>query len=104
MRYGVPPSTMLYSDPFDARDVAPNVQAHLSAFSSPRESYQAFRSGSVVASSSSCAIIDAMASAPALPLGEVVWAAHALGHRSGFPTNAYLMSWPLMFVYVCQPQ
>src|SRR5262245_40257968 len=32
-----------------------NAQAHLSAFSAPEESYQAFSCGSVIASESSCA-------------------------------------------------
>ena len=57
------------------RDVVPKVHAHLSAFSAPRRSYQALRSGSVTASSSSCAMIDAMPSAPALPFGPIVCAA-----------------------------
>ena len=43
-------------------------------------SYQAFKSGSVVASSNSCAMIEAIASAPRLPFGEVLWAEQALGH------------------------
>src|SRR6266513_4625711 len=84
--------------------VVPNVHAHLSAFSAPRRSYQAFRSGSVVASSSSCAMMLAMPSAPALLLGLVVCASHALGQRSGLPTNEYLMSEPAIVPCVCQPQ
>src|SRR5438876_11985319 len=85
--------------------VAPNVHAHLSAFSAPCESYQALRSGSVTASSSSCAMILAMPSAPGLPLGlDALWASHALGHRSGLPTNEYLTSAPRMLPWVCQPQ
>src|SRR5438874_10726333 len=85
----------LYFEPFDAVDSVPNVHAHLSAFSSPRLSYQALRSGSLIASSDSCAMIDAMPSAPALPLGDVVCSSHADGQRSGLPTNEYLMSRPL---------
>src|SRR5881394_4615310 len=48
------PSFMLAVDPLDVVYVVPNVHAHLSAFSMPRRSYHAFRSGSVTASSSSC--------------------------------------------------
>src|SRR5579862_4109022 len=95
---------MLYLEPLPAVEVAPNVQAHLSASSSPRRSYQAFRSGSVVASSSSCAMMLAMPSAPAFPLGEVVCSSQADGHRSGLPTKAYLISLPPMLACVCQPQ
>src|SRR6476619_6754262 len=97
MRYWPPPaSVMLYLEPFDAVEVVPKVQAHLSAFSWPRRSYQAFRSGSLIASSISCAMIDAMPSAPALPFGLVVCCAHDDGQRSGLPTNEYLMSRPAM--------
>src|SRR5438105_6615424 len=84
--------------------VVPNVHAHLSAFSEPRRSYHAFRSGSVTASSSSCAMMLAMPSAPALPFGLFVCASHALGQRSGFPMNANLMSDPEIVPRVCQPQ
>src|SRR3954465_13785435 len=84
--------------------VEPKVQAHLSAFSAPRLSYQAFRSGSVVASSSSCAMMLAMPSAPAFPLGPVVCCSHAEGQRSGLPTNEYLMSDPAIVPLVCHPQ
>src|SRR5690242_21763202 len=95
---------MLAWAPLDAVYVAPNVHAHLSAFSWPRVSYHALRSGSVVASSSSCAMMLAMPSAPALPFGPVVCSAHALGQRSGLPTNANLMSVPVIVPCVCQPQ
>src|SRR5205823_15090483 len=98
------PSVMLYFEPFDAVDIDPNVQAHLSAFSAPCRSYQALRSGSVTASSSSCEMMLAMPSAPALSLGLVVCAEQALGHRSGLPTNAYLMSNPPIVPCVCHPQ
>src|SRR5437588_11151288 len=98
------PSVMLYFEPFDAVDSVPKVQAHLSAFSLPERSYQALRSGSLIASSISCATIDAMPSAPALPLGLVVCAAHDAGQRSGLPTNEYLMSAPALVPCVCQPQ
>src|SRR5215831_10083783 len=84
--------------------VVPKVQAHLSAFSAPRRSYQAFRSGSLADSSSSCAMIEAMPSAPALPFGPVVCAAQAEGQRSGLPMNAYLMSLPAIVPCVCHPQ
>src|SRR5258708_1483866 len=84
--------------------VVPKVHAHLSPFSWPRRSYQALRSGSVVASSNSCAMIDAIPSAPALPFGAAVPLVHAAGQRSGFPTNEYLMSEPAMVPCVCQPQ
>src|ERR1700738_4710578 len=95
---------MLASAPLDVVKVLPKVQAHLSAFSAPRESYQAFRSGSVTVSSNSCAMIEAMPSAPALPFGPVVWASHADGQRSGLPTKEYLISYPLIVPRVCQPQ
>src|SRR5689334_17305318 len=95
---------MLASAPFTGY-VVPNVHAHLSAFSAPLRSYHALRSGSVTASSSSCAMMLAIPSAPALPLGPVVCAAQALGQRSGSPTNEYLMSpSPVIFACVCQPQ
>src|SRR3569832_76132 len=104
MRYWRVPSVMLYLEPFDAVEVVPKVQAHLSASSAPDLSYQALRSGSVVASSDSCMMIDAMPSAPALPLGLVVCAAQAEGQRSGLPMKAYLVSTPLTVACVCQPQ
>src|SRR6185312_1129903 len=95
----------LYFDPFEAVDSVPNVQAHLSAFSSPRESYQAFRSGSEVLSSNSCAMIEAMPSAPGLLFGLLaLCSSQADGQRSGFPTKAYLMFLPLMLASVCHPQ
>src|SRR5579884_3506817 len=94
----------LYFEPLEAVDSVPNVHAHLSAFSLPRRSYQAFRSGSLIASSDSWAMIDAIASAPALPFGLVVWSAHADGQRAALPMKAYLMSRPLMVACVCQPQ
>src|SRR5947209_571465 len=95
---------MLYLEPLDAVCVVPNVHAHLSAFSAPELSYQALRSGSVAASSSSWAKIEAMPSAPALPFGLVVWSSQALGQRAGFPTKEYLMSEPAMAPCVCHPQ
>src|SRR5258708_14258494 len=84
--------------------VVPNVHAHLSAFSCPLVSYQAFKSGSVTASSNSCEMIEAIPSAPAFPFGPVVCASHDDGHRSGLPMNAYLISLPLMVPCVCHPQ
>src|SRR4029079_10358560 len=90
--------------PIDAVDVVPKVHAHLSAFSCPRLSYHALRSGSVTASSSSCETMLAMPSAPALPFGPASCAAHALGQRSGLPTDANLMSVPVIVPCVCQPQ
>src|SRR5689334_15237786 len=104
MRYCLLPKVTLYFDPLLAVDSVPNVHAHLSAFSSPRLSYHAFKSGSVVASSSSWATIDAMPSAPAFPLGLVVCSAHEDRQRAGFPTNAYLISEPLIVALVCHPQ
>src|SRR2546423_7049254 len=95
---------MFAFEPFEVVYVVPNVHAHLSAFSCPRVSYQAFKSGSVTASSNSCEMIEAMPSAPALPFGPVVCAAHADGQRSGLPMNEYLMSKPLMVPWVCHPQ
>src|SRR5215470_10037237 len=94
---------MLASEP-PFVDVVPKVHAHLSAFSRPRRSYQALRSGSVTASSSSCEMMLAMPSAPALPFGPMDCASQALGQRSGLPTNAYLMSEPAMVPCVCHPQ
>src|SRR5262245_63058089 len=95
---------MFASAPLPTVYVGVNVHAHLSAFSYPRRSYHALRSGSVTASSSSCAMMLAMPSAPALPFGPVVCAAQAFGHRSGLPTNEYLMSAPWIVPCVCQPQ
>src|SRR6266576_3398392 len=95
---------MLYFEPFDAVDRLPNVHAHLSAFSIPCRSYQAFKSGSVTASSNSCEMMLAMPSAPALLFGPVVCASHALGQRSGLPMKENLMSDPAMLPCVCQPQ
>src|SRR5215471_4189566 len=95
---------MLYFEPLLAVEVVPKVQAHLSAFSCPRLSYHAFRSGSVTASSNSCEMIEAMPSAPALLFGDVVCASQADGQRSGLPIKAYLMSKPLSVPCVCQPQ
>src|SRR5499425_275843 len=91
--------------PFAVVYSVPNVQAHLSAFSKPRLSYQAFKSGSVTASSSSWAMILAIPSAPTLSLGDTVsFQAQLLGQRSGFPTNEYLISDPERIPCVCQPQ
>src|SRR3954464_15581529 len=102
MRYWRLPRVTLYFEPLEAVCSVPKVHAHLSAFSAPRLSYQALRSGSVTASSSSCATIDAIASAPILPFGEdVVCCEQELGHWvEGSPTNAYLMSVPPMFARV----
>src|SRR5262249_49132746 len=95
IRYCLPPSTTLYLEPFEAVDSVPKVHAHLSAFSAPRVSYHALRSGSDVASSNSCAITLAMPSAPASPFGLVVCAMQPLGHwLAASPTNEYLMSRP----------
>src|SRR5207253_2880790 len=104
MSHCLPPRVTLYLEPLEAVDSEPKVQAHLSAFSAPRESYQALRSGSLIASSDSCAMIEAMPSAPALPLGLVVCASQPDGQRSGLPTNEYFTSTPLMEPRVCQPQ
>src|SRR5215467_14009537 len=90
--------------PFAVVCSVPKVHAHQSAFSSPRVSYQAFRSGSVTDSSSSWAMIDAAPSAPTSPLGAPVPFVHALGQRAGLPTKAYLMSLPKIVPWVCQPQ
>src|SRR5690349_19934360 len=101
----LPPSFIFASDPLLTLYVVPKVHAHLSAFSWPRRSYQAFRLGSVTDSSSSWLMMDAIPSAPGLLFGEeVVCSSHADGQRSGFPMNAYLMFVPLIVPYVCQPQ
>src|SRR5256885_1741554 len=104
MRKSRAPSRMLAAAPLGVVYAAPNVHAHLSAFSSPKESNQAFRSGSVTVSSSSWAKTEAIPSAPALPFGlsDCFW--HALGHRSPLPTNEYLISLSPMRPLVCQPQ
>ena len=49
-------------------------------------------------------MIEAMASAPVVPLGPVVCAAHEEGQRSAFPMNEYLMDVPAMVCTSCQPQ
>src|ERR1051326_6480850 len=89
-------------------DDVPKLKLHLSAFSWPLESNQAFRSGSEMASSNSWDITFAMPSAPPTPVaglfGPVVWISQPLGQRSGLPTNAYLMSTPPRDACVCQPQ
>src|SRR5512144_801572 len=103
MRYWRVPIVMLYLPPLEAVYSVPNFQAHLSAFSWPRVSYQAFRSGSEEASSNSWEMMDAMPSAPALPLGAVCIEQDD-GQRSGLPTKLYLMSAPLMVPWSCQPQ
>src|SRR5690348_7395886 len=96
---------MLYLEPLEAVEVVPNVQAHLSAFSCPRESYQAFRSGSVTASSNSCEITLAIPSAAGLPFGLLpVCSSQDEAERLGSPTKEYLMSEPLIVPLVCQPQ
>src|SRR3954451_21338573 len=96
---------MFASAPLGAVYVGLNVQAHLSAFSSPELSYQASRSGSVTASSSSCETTLAIASPPPPPLGPVEWSAHVFIHNvAGSPTNEYLMSARLIVPLVCQPQ
>lgn len=84
--------------------VGPNFHAHLSAFSFPELWYQALRFGSEIASSVSCAMIDAIPSAPLSPFGLLVCASHADGHRSGFHTNAYLISAPAIVARLCHPQ
>src|SRR6266403_24007 len=101
---------MFAKEPLLALYVAPNVQAHLSAFSMPLLSYQAFRSGSVADSSNSCAMTETIASAPGSPFG-LLLVCSAQFPRDGpeaFPTNAYLMSQAVTpFVklpWVCHPQ
>ena len=101
---------MFAKEPLVAVYVAPNVQAHLSAFSMPLVSYHAFRSGSVAVSSNSCAMTETMASAPGSPFGllPVCSAQFPRDEPEAFPTNAYLMSQfaaPLVKLpLVCHPQ
>src|SRR5512140_259266 len=96
---------MLARVPFGARCTVPKVQAHLSAFSSPELSNQAFRSGSVAASSSSWAMTEAMPSAPPLPFGPLGCAMQAFGQRvAASPMKAYLIFVPASVAKVCQPQ
>src|SRR5256885_11315196 len=84
-------SVMLYAEPLDAVLSGPNFHAHLSAFSAPLESYQALRSGSLIASSDSWAMIEAMPSAPLSPFGLLVCASQADGQRAGLPSEADLI-------------
>ncbi len=71
---------MFAVEPFAVVYVAPNVQAHLSAFSNPRRSYQAFKSSSVVVSSVSWANVFTSASAAGSPFGpDPLIAAHPTG-------------------------
>src|SRR5689334_3856849 len=49
-------------------------------------------------------MIEAMPSAPALPLGPALCASHADGQRSGLPTKEYLTSIDEIVPCVCQPQ
>src|SRR5581483_12027930 len=100
----MPPRNMLALAPLGDLKVVPNVQAHLSAFSFPAESYQALRSGSVTDSSSSWLMIDAMASAPVFPLGLRVCGAQLAGQRAAFPMKAYLIFVPCTVCTLCHPQ
>src|SRR5690349_13829861 len=104
MRNFVPLKLTLYWEPLPAGDVVPKCQAHLSAFSWPRWSNHAFKSGSVTLSDSSCAMRLAMESPARSPFGVVVCSAQAEGHRAGFPMKPYLMSVPLSVPWVCQAQ
>src|SRR5438105_924701 len=70
MRYLWPFIVTLYLAPLGSVVVVPNFQAHLSVFSMPRQSYQALRSGSVTASSSSWATTLTMASPAGLLFGD----------------------------------
>src|SRR5258705_12248827 len=90
----LPFSVMLYNAPLGSGVVVPNVQAHLSAFSYPLLSYQAFSCGSVTASSNSCEMIEAIPSAPRLPFGLTLCAEQAFGQRSGLPIKEYLIGFP----------
>src|SRR4030081_1391131 len=49
-------------------------------------------------------MIDAMPSAPLSPFGLTDCSSHAPGQRSGFPTNAILISDPEILARLCQPQ
>src|SRR5580765_4230848 len=89
-------------------DSVPKLKLHLSAFSWPLASNHAFRSGSEMASSSSCESTLAMPSIPPWPvtglLGPVVWISQPEGQRSTLPTKAYLMSVPPRVARVWKPQ
>src|SRR5438477_1802173 len=100
MRYWRLPRVMF--EPFEA--MVPKVQAHLSAFSAPRVSYQAFRSGSEVVSSNSWEMMEIMPSPLPPPLGPVTSHSQADGQRAEAPMKEYLMSEPPMVPWVCQPQ
>jgi hypothetical protein len=56
------------------------------------------------ASEASCAMIEAIPSAPLSPFGLTICISQADGQRSGLPTNANLMSAPPMSLLLCHPQ
>ena len=64
---------------------------------------QALSLGSLIISSVSWAMVEAMASAPLSLLGLISCASQAVGQRSGLPTNANLMSAPEILPWLCQP-
>src|SRR5689334_7552616 len=98
----LPPRVWLYLAPFAAVEVVPKFHAQLSPFSLPvKLEYQAFRSGSVTASSSSCDMMEAIESAPGRLFGDGAVAPQADAHWvSALPTKAYLMSEPPMLAWV----
>src|SRR5207247_9801832 len=69
-RKSLVPICMFAVDPFAVVYVAPNFQAHFSAFSLPELSYQALRSSSVFVSSVSCGRVLTCASAAGWSLAE----------------------------------
>src|SRR5207247_10244453 len=84
----------------------PNVQAHLSAFSNPRRSYQAFKSSSVVVSSVSCASVFTSVSAAGSPFGpDPAIAEQPAGSLQSYGITAYYKSpnelpkWPWQAEY-----
>src|SRR5512140_1208724 len=103
---------MFASDPLATAYVAPKNPAHMSAFSFKglELSNQALMSGSVVASSSSWAMVEIMPSTPVSPLGLTLrldGAMQPVGQRSGLPTKANRTSGPpnqFKWSHVCQPQ
>ena len=100
----MPPKRLVVRSASDRAGGRSELPCALVAFSLPELSYQALRSGFEIASSVSCAMIDAIPSAPLSPFGLLVCASHADGHRSGFPTNAYLISAPAIVARLCHPQ
>src|SRR5258708_39109570 len=95
---------MWYATP-GSSEPSTKVRAQLTAFSASFDSPQSEAgSTSVVVTSNSCALTDAIPSTPALPFGLVVCPAQALRQRLAFPTKEYRTWWPEVVPDVCHPQ